>query len=74
MTPNLTIDLVDLLDASGGDYDSLHYILLVELKSSGFPIDFDYKNPKNPKPRILCGNIKTIPYGDNVRVNYIYHE
>lgn len=69
----LTIDLLDLLEYSEYDIKAMQYILMVELKSSGFPIDFDYTNPHNPKPSLVRGIIKT-ESTDNIKLEYKFDE
>lgn len=73
MNRYLTIDLPDLLHYSDYDIAAMQYILMVELKSSGFPIEFDYTNPHNPKPTLIRGIINT-KSKDNVTVEYKFDE
>ncbi|QAY01236.1 hypothetical protein ZPAH1_orf00220 [Aeromonas phage ZPAH1] len=74
MMKSITLDLYDMLETCGFDWTGLEYILLVEMKSNGFPIDFDYKNPKNLKPHLKYGKIKTITYQNSNRLDYIHYD
>lgn len=69
----MKINLIDLLEECNFETDALQYVVLVKMLDCGFPICFDYRNPKNPKPKLIRGSIKTIST-DNITLEYIYND
>lgn len=69
----LNLNLLDMLEETNYDYSALQYLMLVEMKSAGFPIEFDFWNPKNPMPKVLIGHISTVCV-DGINIEYKHHK
>ncbi|UYD59374.1 hypothetical protein HPMBJEAJ_00275 [Aeromonas phage avDM6] len=68
----LNLNLLDMLETTNYDYSALQYIMLVEMKSAGFPIDFNFENPKNPMPTVIFGKISTTCV-DGINIEYKHY-